>query len=149
MKTSIKGFIREWMPIIATVLVLAVVIAVASQRPAPAQGAAGQPQTRVQDVKKASVGPNYNTLLYGNTDGAKSATTTCIGRVISTTGKSIMLNFASTSGQATSTGSLSGSLGIWQGASTTVYYDSSLYGCDALAAYGQESTSTISAYEFR
>jgi hypothetical protein len=55
----------------------------------------------------------------------------CAARIISTSGNSaIMLTFTAKSGDIPS-----GSNGIWQAASTTVAYDSGLYGCNAITAY--------------
>ena len=52
----------------------------------------------------------------------------CSSRTISTASTSIMLAFGSSTPSA--------SFGHWQGASTTVAYDSGLYGCGQWSVYG-------------
>ena len=59
-----------------------------------------------------------------------TSTYTCAARIISTEGSAIMLTFTQAAGQ-----NPTGALGTWQAASTTVAYDSGLYGCNAISAY--------------
>ena len=108
---------------------------------AVASAPSGLPAT-VYDVQSIAVGPDYNTLLYASNDR-------CSSRVVSTRGQAVMLNFATTSAQATSTSYLSSVKGLWQGASTTVAYDSGVYGCGAFAAYGVVASTTITISENR
>lgn len=95
----------------------------------------------IYKVTNIEVGPQANTLVFSSTDR-------CSSRIISTVGSSIMLNFASTSAQATSTAYLSEFVGHIQGASSTVAYDSGIYGCPNVGIYGVAST-TIRVTEFR
>jgi len=75
----------------------------------------------------------------------------CKSRVISTTGASaIMLNFGDPGTDRlnnVSSTTVSGSVGHWQGASTTVVYDSGLFGCGRVSAYSY-ATQTITVSEF-
>lgn len=59
-----------------------------------------------------------------------TSTYTCAARVISTQGSAVMLTFTQAFGETPT-----GSYGSWQPASTTVAYDSGLYGCNAISAY--------------
>ena len=70
----------------------------------------------------------------------------CTARVISTTGRAIMLSFGSTTPTAV--------VGHVQAASTTVAYDSEIYGCGQVRAYAYEvsatvPSSTVGLIEFR
>ena len=70
----------------------------------------------------------------------------CTARVISTTGRAIMLSFGSTTPTAI--------VGNVQAASTTVAYDSEIYGCGQVRAYAYEvsatvPSSTVGLIEFR
>ena|SRR3990167_10549597 len=87
------------------------------------------------------VGPTGNIVLRDPS--------VCSSRVVTTVAKAIMLNFSTSTSVATSTGRLSATKGHLQSASTTVAYDSGIYGCDYLAAYGFDSTTTITVSEFR
>lgn len=66
----------------------------------------------------------------------------CASRVISTAGQAIKLSFDSS---ITPTGIT----GIVQAASTTEVYDSGLYGCGQVTAYGYSASTTITKSEFR
>lgn len=92
-----------------------------------------------------AVGPQENVVLF---EGA-SQPRNCASRVITTYANPIMLNFSTSTSQATSTNLLSGAKGHLQAASSTIAYDSGLYGCDWLAAYGFTATTTITVSEFR
>lgn len=64
------------------------------------------------------------------------ATSTCAARIISTGGTSgVMLTFSDIQGAVPS-----GTVGLWQAASTTVAYPASQYGCGAVRAYAGVST---------
>ena len=71
------------------------------------------------------------------------ATSTCASRVITTVASPVMLTFSDNQGKVPTA-----VYGHLQGASTTVVYDSGLYGCDAVRAYGFVS-SAISVSESR
>ena len=71
------------------------------------------------------------------------ATSTCASRVITTVASPVMLTFSDNQGKVPT-----GVYGHLQGASTTVAYDSGLYGCDAVRAFGFVS-SAISVSESR
>ena len=80
------------------------------------------------------------TLFSAKTDGS------CKARVVTTRGSSaIMLSFGDTTGFGSTT--LSGTAGHLQLASTTVVYDSGLYGCGRMTAFGW-SSSTVTISEF-
>lgn len=91
------------------------------------------------------------TTAVGPQDGEDTifaANDTCKARVVTTRGDSaIMLSFGDkTNGDFSST-TLSAGIGHLQAASTTVVYDSGLYGCGRWTAYAWVS-STISVSEF-
>lgn len=78
----------------------------------------------------ATVGTS-SLMAVGTTQGIIFATSTCAARIISTPGTSgIMLTFDDSKGAVPT-----GTLGIWQAASTTVTYDSGQYGCGAVRAF--------------
>lgn len=64
-----------------------------------------------------------------------ATSTTCSARIVSTGNSAVMLGFSAYAGTTTT-----GSVGVWQGASTTVAYDSGLYGCGQLSAYSYTSS---------
>ena len=88
-------------------------------------------------IGPGSGGDGVNEIIF--------ATSSCTARVISTVASPIMLSFTLSNGSTTLP---SGTSGLLQGASTTIAYDSELYGCGAVVAYGF-STSTISISEAR
>ena len=65
----------------------------------------------------------------------------CSSRVISTASSSIMITFGSTTP--------TGINGHWQGASTTVAYDSGLYGCGMWSIWGTSLGSIVTVTEIR
>ncbi len=69
------------------------------------------------------------------------ASSQCTARVVSTAGSAITLIFFDPSGGDISSTTISGSKGIWQGSSTTVAYDSGIYGCGRVFAYSFASSS--------
>ncbi len=81
--------------------------------------------------------------IVGTTASTIFATSTCTARIISTQASPIMLTFGDNQG-ATPTGGY----GNWQAASTTVAYDSGLYGCGAVKAYSY-TASTLTLTETR
>ena len=80
---------------------------------------------------QAPVATSSAITMPANSAVAIAATSSCAARIITTSGQAVMLTFSSRSGQAAPTGSY----GHIQAASTTVAYDSGLYGCDLLRAY--------------
>lgn len=75
----------------------------------------------------------------------------CSSRVITTTGKPIMISFGNrpnypAGNRATSTASAT--QGHYQAASTTVAYDASIYGCGTVGIYGFDAASTITVSQF-
>ena len=81
-----------------------------------------------------AVGPQQNKTVFAE----KSF---CAGRVVSTAGQSIMLSFNSGVTPANL-------VGHYQAASSTVAYDSGIYGCGDVVVYGPAS-STITIAESR
>ncbi len=71
-----------------------------------------------------------------------ATSTNCSARIITTTNKPIMLTFSDYSGQ-----SPSATFGHLQSASTTVAYDSGIYGCGRVKAYGFDTSSNITTTE--
>ncbi len=80
----------------------------------------------------ATVATSSNPIVT-STGNLIFATSTCTARIISTATSSIMIKFNGVGGAPTS------SFGHWQGASTTVAYDSGQYGCEALSIYSFSS----------
>lgn len=95
-----------------------------------------------QSATTTVVGPQSKTTIYAaKTDGS------CKSRVIGTKTTPIVLFFGDpTNGDLSST-TLDGTTGFVQGASTTVAYDSGIYGCGRWTAYAAAST-TITVSEF-
>lgn len=82
-----------------------------------------------------AVGPqNVRTLA--------AATPSCSSRVVTTVAQPVMLSF----NPLIAPNGLQGHL---QAASTTVAYDSGIYGCDLLSAYGYNASTSITVSEFR
>lgn len=71
--------------------------------------------------------------------------TVCVSRVISTSGQPALLSFET----ATSTTYPGPTAGYYIAASTTVAFDSSIWGCTPVSAYGYNASTTISIAEFR
>ncbi len=70
------------------------------------------------------------------------ATSTCTARIVSTGPRAVSLTMSDKTGQVPS-----GIFGYYQAASTTVAYDSGLYGCGALRAFGAGADSVITVSE--
>ncbi len=102
---------------------------------------AGMKTIVASSTVKAIVGPQAPTAIF-------SATVDCTSRVITTYANPIMLTFA-TSTDLDQTVKPTAIFGHYQAASTTVAYDSGLYGCDLWQAYGYTATDTISISEFK
>ncbi len=79
------------------------------------------------------------TIASAQTDGS------CKARVITTNGIGVYLSFGDTTGFGSTT--LANAVGHWQPASTTVSYDSGIYGCGRLTGWATASTSlTVSQF---
>lgn len=93
------------------------------------------------------IGPStsYNAALgsFMGTSSSQEKTNLCASRVISTNNTPIMVALSSSASTT-----LSGSVGNWQGASTTVGYDSGLYGCGYWTFYAY-ATTTITVTQTR
>ena len=75
------------------------------------------------------------TFTVSNTAMQIAATTTqCAARDVSTGASAVMLGFTAAAGTTTS-----GTVGMWQAGSTTVAYDSGIYGCGQVSAYSYTS----------
>lgn len=85
-------------------------------------------------------------LTVGTTAGLAFATSTagCSSRIVSTTGKAVMMTLSQYKGETPSA-----TIGFLQGASTTVAYDAGLYGCGRMDIYGFDSNTTVNVAEFR
>lgn len=83
-------------------------------------------------------------LTVGTTAISVFATSTCASRVVSTTGKPIMLTFSDYANHTPT-----GVFGTLQGASSTVSYDAGLYGCGLWKVYGFDASSDITVTEYR
>jgi len=101
----------------------------------------------LQTATSTSVGPEDSdkTIFTASSDNS------CKSRIITTQGNSaIMINFGDPGtdrlGNISST-TVSGTVGHWQAASTTVAYDSGLYGCGRWSAYAYAS-STLTVSQF-
>jgi hypothetical protein len=80
--------------------------------------------------------------VVGTTASKPFATSTCSARIITTVEKPIMIMFTDKKGE-----SPTAVLGHYQAASTTIAYDSGIYGCDAWRIYGHDANSTITLTE--
>lgn len=94
---------------------------------------AGSNAARVATSSTIGVGPQLNKTLFTNNVGGL-----CASRIISSVASPLMLSFHSA---VTPTGVI----GHLQAASTSIVYDSALYGCGGVTAYAFSSTTiTIS-----
>lgn len=96
--------------------------------------------TTVAVATTTAVGPQEKKQLF--------SVSNCNSRVVSTVASAVMLTFADPSNGDVSSTTLSGVTGHLQAASTTVVYDSGLYGCGRVFAYAFAS-STITTTETR
>jgi hypothetical protein len=87
-----------------------------------------------------AVGPQQNIQIY-----AKNPS--CSSRVISTRASNIMIIFGDPVNNDISSTTLSGIIGFYQAASTTIAYDAEIYGCGRWFGYSF-SSSTITRAEF-
>lgn len=110
---------------------------------AGASAPTGLPAT-VATSSAFTVGPDANTYIVGTTSPAFEARTMCAARIISTVGQPIQISFGSVSSTT-----LSQVKGHLQGASTTVAYDSGIYGCGYMTIRGINASTTIQITETR
>lgn len=96
----------------------------------------------VVSATTTQVGPQQNITLF-------SANTTCASRIVRTQGVEVYLTFGDTvpTGAIAST-SLTAVVGFFQAASTSVAYDSGLYGCGRMTGEALAST-TITVAELQ
>ena len=73
---------------------------------------------------QATIASSTNVSFVAATAKVAIATSSCTARIISTTNSAIMITFSDYNNTAPT-----GILGVWQAASTTVGYDSGIYGC--------------------
>lgn len=121
--------------IIQLVLVACILIAILPINSVKLQGGsvgAGF-QSQIATSSTVQVGPQQNQTLF-------SSKTQCASRTISTLGNPIMVSFGGEITPAAGTGHI-------QAASTSVNYDSALYGCGAWTAYGFTATTTVTVTE--
>lgn len=121
----------------------------ASQQMKNAQKLPGSALNGIQAVlattSTINIGPgtNKNMLFVENS--------VCTSRVISTGPNAIMLSFtrANLANTATTTANPGPTIGFQQLASTTVVYDSGVWGCPAVSAYGFVASTTATISEFQ
>lgn len=102
-------------------LIVFIVLYALVVRPIPVSAGAGELPGTVATTSVANVSITPSTVF---------ATSTCGGRVISTTASAIMITFSDNQGAVPS-----GTFGTLQAASTTVAYSNSIYGCGAYKVY--------------
>ena len=109
------------------------------RRPDDTSGAAFQGSGAVMATSSTvSIATSTNVTLFA------TSTPSCTSRVVSTQGKPILITFDSKSAP-----DFANQYGHVQGASTTIAYDSDLYGCGIMRAVSYDSTTTITVSEFR
>ena len=122
------------------VLMAATLISLMGTKTATAMAPYGIPAT-VGTSSTMTIGPStaYNSKL-GDYMGSTTNETAflCGSRIVSTTGGAIMMAYASLASTT-----LSGSVGNYQAASTTVAYDSGLYGCGYWTFYAYATTTIV------
>lgn len=128
---------KNVLAIIITAVLVALVTFIVVKDNLPVGSAPAGLHATLATTSSITVGiANNQTLFTSNNQ--------CTNRVVSTVAKAIMLNFGLV-GNATS----SGVVGHLQAASTTTAYDSGLFGCGAVTAYGFDASTTITISEFR
>ena len=113
-------------------------------------GATGVPAS-IDDVRPVVVGKLSPVILFRASTSTPNA---CSSRVISNPAQALLLKFATTeeavlNNDRKSGPLLSGTVGLPQAASTTVNYDSNVYGCGFVSALGMEASTTIMVGEFK
>jgi hypothetical protein len=121
---------------ILIVLVVVVVLIVLLGRPPVLGGAPSGLSSRVATTSAITVGTTAQTVF--------ATSTNCASRIITTAAQPIMLTLNDYAGHTPT-----GSFGHLQAASTTVVYDSGLYGCGAVKIYGFTANTVITVTETR
>lgn len=97
-------------------------------------------QVHIQTATTTAVGPDTVKTLF-----ADETSPTCHSRVVTTAASGIYISFDDVTGFGSTT--LASGVGHWQASSSTVAYDSGLYGCGLMTAFGvSSSTLTISSF---
>ena len=122
------------MKIIAGIAILISLVAIFFSLKKEDQLLKGAIFSRVATSSTIVVGTQQNKTLF-------TSKNICSSRVISTTGQAIMLSFHSDI-------SPTSMIGHYQAASTSVAYDSDVYGCGAVSAFGNVASTTITTSEF-
>lgn len=105
----------------------------------PTADSAGLWPVHIQSATTTTVGTSAVTLFADDT------TNSCKARVVTTNGTGVSISFDDVTGFGSTT--ISVTKGHWQPASTTVVYDSALYGCGLMSAIAAASTPvTISSF---
>lgn len=104
------------------------------------QATSGIPST-LAIATTTAVGPQVNKTIF-------SANSLCTARVIGTAGSAVMITLGDPVNGDVSSTTLTSMVGFTQTASTTIVYDSGIYGCGRWSAYGIAS-STITTTEMR
>lgn len=127
---------------ILTALTLAIVLlaGVVMFKPFYQTFAEGWTPVHIQSATSTSVGIYAPVTLFADEESP-----TCHNRVV-TTNHDIRLSFDEVAGHGSST--LSGTVGHLQIASTTVAYDSALYGCGQMTAKATTATTTVTISSF-
>ena len=126
----------EFSAIIGALFVTALLFAfVLSSKPANASAPNGLPAT-MASTSAQTVGTTPSTPVFATSTG-------CAARIIGTASSSIMVTFTDKFGDVPNAAN-----GLWQGASTTVAYDSGLYGCGAVKIYSFTSQQIRAAESF-
>src|SRR3990167_1586223 len=118
--------------IITSVLFAGFLFVLSAINQAGASAPSGLPAT-IATTSTVEIGPQLNKVLF--------ATSTCAARIVSTATSTASFQFTGALG----TTSLTSSVGHQQAASTTVVYDSGVYGCGVMTGFAySSSTVTIS-----
>jgi hypothetical protein len=105
----------------------------------PRQGSLGSAPSGLQGTLATS-----SIMSVATTATQLFATSTCSARIISTAGKAIMLTFSDYANQSPLS-----TFGHIQPASTTVAYDSGLYGCGLVKAYSFDNATQVTVSDVR
>lgn len=121
-----------------TILVLAV--GLFFNQSTPVDGAGWLP-THIQSATTTTVGPDTVVTLFADQTSA-----TCKGRLVTTNNDAINISFDDVTGFGSTT--LAEGVGHYQAASTSVMYDSALYGCGLTTALGLTASGTVTISSF-
>lgn len=132
-------FIKSTFGILLCLVSVGLMFVLYYSQPVQAEATSGLPAVQMTATTTV-VGPQETKTLF-------SSKSVCTSRVVRTQGVDIFIAFADpTNGDIAST-TLSAVAGFTQAASTTVAYDSGLYGCGRMTAEAVAST-TITTAEF-